>query len=30
MFREAVFDVSGRVRAEEPNVLALCFDRPLG
>ena len=29
MFLEAVFDVSGRVRAEEPNILALCFDRPL-
>src|SRR5215207_1424293 len=29
MFREAVFDVSGRVRAGEPNTLALCFDRPL-
>jgi beta-mannosidase len=29
MFREATFDVSGRVRAGEPNALALCFDRPL-
>jgi beta-mannosidase len=29
MFREAVFDASGRVRAGEPNTLALCFDRPL-
>jgi beta-mannosidase len=29
MFREAVFDVSGRVRAGEPNMLALCFHRPL-
>ncbi len=29
MFREAVFDVSGRVRAGEPNTLALCFERPL-
>ena len=29
MFREAVFDVSGRVRAGEPNSLILCFDRPL-
>src|SRR5215211_898060 len=28
MFREAVFDVSGRVRAGEPNSLTLCFDRP--
>jgi beta-mannosidase len=29
MFREAVFDASGRVRPGEPNALALCFDRPL-
>jgi beta-mannosidase len=29
MFREAVFDVSGRAHAGEPNTLALCFDRPL-
>jgi beta-mannosidase len=28
MFREAVFDVGGRVRPGEPNTLALCFDRP--
>jgi beta-mannosidase len=30
MFLEAVFDVSGRVRPGELNILALCFDRPLG
>ncbi|MDQ3590476.1 MAG: glycoside hydrolase family 2 protein [Actinomycetota bacterium] len=29
MFREAVFDVGGRVRPGEPNTLALCFERPL-
>jgi hypothetical protein len=29
MFREAVFDVGGRVRPGEPNALAVCFDRPL-
>ncbi|MDP8948741.1 MAG: glycoside hydrolase family 2 protein, partial [Actinomycetota bacterium] len=29
MFREAVFDVSARVRAGEPNTLVVCFDRPL-
>jgi len=29
MFREAVFDVSERLRIGQSNVLALCFDRPL-
>src|SRR3712207_904760 len=29
MFREAVFDVGGRVRPGEPNTLVLCFERPL-
>jgi len=29
MFREAVYEVSGRVHAGEPNTLALCFDRAL-
>jgi beta-mannosidase len=29
MFREAVFDVSARVRVGEMNTLALCFERPL-
>ena len=29
MFREAVFDVTGRLRIGQPNTLALCFDRPL-
>jgi beta-mannosidase len=29
MFREAVFDVGGRVRFGEENTLALLFDRPL-
>jgi beta-mannosidase len=29
MFREVLFDVGGRVRAGEPNTLALCFERPL-
>jgi beta-mannosidase len=29
MFREAVFDVSARMRAGEPNMLALCFERLL-
>ena len=27
MFREAVFDVTGRLRIGQPNTLALCFDR---
>ena len=29
MFREAVFDVGGRVRFGEENTLAILFDRPL-
>jgi beta-mannosidase len=29
MFREAVFDVTGRLRIGQLNTLALCFDRPL-
>src|SRR5205807_2127112 len=29
MFREAVFDVSQRLRTNEPNMLALCFHPPL-
>jgi beta-mannosidase len=29
MFREAVFDVTGRLRIGHKNTLALCFDRPL-
>src|SRR5437879_12038963 len=29
MFREAVFDVSQRLRTNEPNTLALCFHPPL-
>jgi beta-mannosidase len=29
MFREAVFDVSQRLRTEGPNTLALCFHPPL-
>jgi beta-mannosidase len=29
MFTEAVFDVTDKLRIGEPNVLALCFDRPL-
>jgi beta-mannosidase len=29
MFREAVFDVSDRLLPNQPNTLALCFDRPL-
>ncbi len=29
MFREAVFDVTGKVRPGEPNTLAVCFDPPL-
>jgi beta-mannosidase len=29
MFREAVFDVGGRVRFAERNILAILFDRPL-
>ncbi|MCJ7706440.1 MAG: beta galactosidase jelly roll domain-containing protein, partial [Anaerolineales bacterium] len=29
MFREAVFDVTHRVRTDRPNTLALCFEPPL-
>lgn len=29
MFREAVFDVSHDLHLDQPNTLALCFDRPL-
>jgi beta-mannosidase len=29
MFREAIFDVTGRVYTDRPNTLALCFDPPL-
>jgi beta-mannosidase len=29
MFREAAFDVSDRLLPNQPNTLALCFDRPL-
>ena len=29
MFRPAIFDVDGRLRYDEPNVLAIYFDRPL-
>jgi beta-mannosidase len=29
MFREAVFDVTNRLRTSQRNTLAICFDRPL-
>lgn len=29
MFREAVFDVTGALRSDQPNLLAVRFDRPL-
>lgn len=29
MFREAAFDVTGRLHPQRPNTLALCFHRPL-
>jgi beta-mannosidase len=29
MFREAVFDITRRIRTDNPNTLALCFEPPL-